>query len=119
MVATLYYDEDCSFCSATTRFLEKWCGGKLRIMPYDTPEADEALKNEDPKLRYNQAWMVDEQGKIYGGPRAMWQCFYRLPGGFLLWPIQWIPGFWPMSGVIYRFIANRRTPECKLKHPTV
>jgi predicted DCC family thiol-disulfide oxidoreductase YuxK len=115
--AVLYYDPDCGFCTKTARALEKLTFGKVRSEPYTSPEADEILVGVKPEERYDRAWMKwDEQ--ILGGHEAMWHSLYLLPFGFILRPLRFLPWFHPISRRFYRFVAEHRSPKCRLKQHT-
>ena len=112
--AILFYEEDCSFCRKTARWLTRLSRGRLRAAPLDSPEADRLLGHLSDAERYSQSWVAD-RGRLYGGSDGMWECFYRLPGGFLLRPLRWLPGFQAASRRFYRWIANRRSPACRAR----
>ncbi len=115
--AVLYYDPDCGFCTKTGHALEKLTFGKIRSEPYTSPEADKVLAGVKPEERYDRAWMkIDD--RILGGYEAMWNSLYLLPFGFILKPLRYLPGFHPISDRFYRFVADHRSPQCRLNQHT-
>jgi predicted DCC family thiol-disulfide oxidoreductase YuxK len=66
--------------------------------------------------RFAQAWLIGK-GQVYGGHEAVWQSLYMVPGGALLKPLRWIPGFQPVSRWIYRWVAEHRHSACRYLPP--
>lgn len=118
--AVLLYDEDCGFCTRSARFLERAARGRLRIVPIGSAEGARLLADLCPAERYTQAWLVwpdrpAAPGERLGGDRAIWAALYLVPGGGLLRPLQYLPGFAYLSRALYRWVANRRPTTCRLR----
>ena len=112
----LFYDPDCGFCTRTARWLAWASRGQVRIAPLTSEEADRTLAEVPPSERWDRAWLRQD-GVLYGGHEAVWHALYTTPGGVLLRPLRWIPGFQPLSRCIYRWVAARRSRTCRLPSP--
>jgi predicted DCC family thiol-disulfide oxidoreductase YuxK len=88
--------------------------GRLRISPLTSSEADRELGDVSQEERYSQAWLVGS-GQRHAGHEAAWHALYLLPGGFLLRLLRWLPGFQSISRRAYRWVADRRSPACRLR----
>lgn len=112
----LFYDPDCGFCTRTARWLAWASRGQVRIAPLTSEEADRTLAEVPPSERWDRAWLRQD-GVLYGGHEAVWHALYTIPGGALLRPLRWIPGFQPLSRRIYRWVADHRARTCRLPSP--
>jgi predicted DCC family thiol-disulfide oxidoreductase YuxK len=81
----------------------------LRREPLAGDVADRYLSHLTPEQRSSRAWLVAPDGRRWSGPEAIWHALYLAPRlGPLLRPLRWIPGFRPISDVVYGWIATHR-----------
>jgi predicted DCC family thiol-disulfide oxidoreductase YuxK len=114
----LFYDEDCGFCTRTARWVARGSRGRVRIAPLTSAEAKAALAHVPPAERWDRAWLLQE-GQLYCGHEAIWHALYAMPGGGLLRPLRWVPGFQPVCRWVYRWVADHRSPTCRLRDGAV
>ena len=82
---------------------------KLRRHPLQSDEADRYLGDLTPEQRLSRAWLLAPDGRRWGGPEAIWHALYLAPVlGLLLRPLRWVPGFRPVSDIVYRWVATHR-----------
>lgn len=87
----------------------------MRVSPLGGAEADRLLAGIGAAERYRQAWGSDGT-RLYAADRSVWEALYRLPGGWLLRSLRLIPGFDWVSFRVYRWVAEHRSPACRLKN---
>lgn len=110
----LFYDPDCGFCTRTARWIAWGSRGRVRIVPMTSSEAEEVLAEVPPTERWDRAWLRLE-GRLLGGHEAVWHALYAMPGGWLLRPLRWLPGFQPLSRWVYRWVADHRSTTCRFR----
>ena len=64
--ARLYYDPGCGPCRFFARVSEWASGARLRALPYDGAEANEALSNLPEEVRFSYAHLVRGAGRTTG-----------------------------------------------------
>lgn len=112
----LFYDPDCGFCTRTAHLVARASRGRVRISPLNSAEAEKTLAEVPPAERWDRAWLLLD-GTLHGGHEAIWHALYTLPGGRLLRPLRWLPGFQPINRWVYRWVADHRSTSCRLPNP--
>ena len=117
--ATVVYDGDCGFCTASARWLER------RIDPSVRVEMSQALDLGSLGLTDDEAaaaaWFVDSDGSRYRGHAAVGRSLQHmsLPYRVVGWIIQRPPVSW-IAAPVYRLVATYRhrlpgaTDSCRL-----
>ncbi len=116
---TLVFDGDCGFCTASVRFLERWCRPAVRFVPWQLLDLA-AHGLTEPQVQTAVQWLpTPAGGPIRAGAPAVARVLLRSrwpwrPIGalMLLPPLSWI------AAAAYRLIAANRyrlpgsTPAC-------
>jgi predicted DCC family thiol-disulfide oxidoreductase YuxK len=84
----------------------------VRIAPLSSAEADARLGHLAAEERFEQAWFAAGE-RLFAGHLAVWEGVYRVPGGWLLRPLRWLPGFNFVSDRVYRWVAAHRPRSCR------
>jgi predicted DCC family thiol-disulfide oxidoreductase YuxK len=104
------YDGHCRFCTAQVQNLARWDGSgrRLAFLSLHDPE----VARRFPDLTYDQLiaemYVVDRQGRRFGGAAAFRYLTTRLPRLYWLAPLMHIPFTMPLWRWGYRQIAKRR-----------
>lgn len=103
------YDENCPFCSFQMRLLT-WLDWfeVFSVRPLGENEAlaaEHQLRREDLLAAIH---CLTTSGKIHRGARAIRFMCLRLPLGFLLALLMWIPGVIWIAEIVYRWVSHNR-----------
>jgi len=103
----LIYDGDCSFCKYWVERWKRVTGSRISYAPYQ--EVVDQFP-EIPLATFQAAvQFVDHQGTVWSGAEAVFRTLAAVPEKrWLLWCYRRVPGFAPISDIIYRFIARHR-----------
>jgi len=104
------YDGECNFCKAQVARLRSldWFGDRLSFLSLHDPRVTERYPNLTHDQLMDQMYVIDRQGRQFGGSDAVRVLSRRLP---LLWPVMPIlhlpgtAGLWRWG---YHEIAKRR-----------
>lgn len=88
---------------------------RIRASPIFSEEADRWIPQVSPVEREQNAYFLAPDGRLWRGDEAVWQCLYRMRGGWALQPLRRIPGFRRASEAVYRWYADKRRPECRMR----
>ena len=103
----LIWDGSCSFCRIWIEYCEHLTEGRVKYVPFQ--EASDQYPQITHEDFERSVQLVQEDGKIVGGARAVFGSLAYVPGlAWLLWLYRWFPGFGPLSEVAYRFVAGHR-----------
>jgi predicted DCC family thiol-disulfide oxidoreductase YuxK len=117
----LIYDGDCSFCTASAKWVAARWRGNARAAPWQGLAPDElaahALTRDDVRCA---AWWIDEEGRRFRGHLAIAQAL-RAGSGWsaAVGSVLFVPPFRWVGSAIYPLIARRRhllpggTPSCR------
>lgn len=110
----LLYDGDCGFCAGWVDRWKRSVGEAVRFQAFqDAADDFPHIALED--LR-RASHLVDSDGSIHRGARAIFGALDRAPGGSLwLTAYQRVPGFAPLSEAVYRFVARHRAVAMALQ----
>lgn len=111
---TFFYDEDCGLCTRAANWLLRVSPTRIRVFPLGGREADRVLSGVSTHDRFRQAWGTDGR-QLFAGHEAAWRALYTLPVGGILRVLRYIPGFHWVSPRVYQWIADHRSPTCRLK----
>ncbi len=100
----LVYDADCGFCRYWVKRWQHVTVDRINYAPYqevasDFPEIPISAFEKSVKL-------ILENGEVLSGAEAVLRA---LNSRILLWCYYNLPGFAPLSEIVYRFVANHRT----------
>jgi len=103
------YDGDCGFCQAAVDLIRKfdWLQ-KFKFVPY---QKDDILKNYSfltPEMCEKEMYLVQPNGKYYGGYDAFKIMSLYLPLTFLISWFFFLPGIVQMGRIVYKAIAANR-----------
>jgi predicted DCC family thiol-disulfide oxidoreductase YuxK len=103
----LLYDADCGFCRWSVDKILRWDRGhKIRVVPLQSPEADELLGLMDPERKMASWHLVSDEGEVRSGGAAAPPLLRLLPGGR---PIATAAQIFPRTtDRAYRLIAKNR-----------
>jgi predicted DCC family thiol-disulfide oxidoreductase YuxK len=99
------YDDDCGFCRWSADRLLAWDrGGRLRAGAIQG--ADQALAAVPAEARLREMHVVEPDGRVWSGGRALTRVAAELPGGA---PFAWLGRRAPAATArLYRAVAARR-----------
>jgi predicted DCC family thiol-disulfide oxidoreductase YuxK len=104
------FDGDCKFCTGQVQNLARLDGNghRLAFLSLHDPE----VARRFPDLTYDQLmaemYVVDQQGRRYGGAAAFKYLTTRLPWLYWLAPLMHIPFTMPLWRWGYQQVAKRR-----------
>ena len=100
------FDGDCSFCRIWIDYWEKLTGDRVNYEPYQTA----AAKFPDvPREDFQRAVQLFDGTGRSSAAEAVFRLIALLPGyGWALWLYLNLPGFAPVTELVYRFIGNHR-----------
>ena len=106
----LIYDGRCRMCVTAKDGLERMSGGgqTLRLIPYQSEEAQRLLGPRYHNGRPEAAFLVSADGRIAGGLDAFLPLLPGLKGGRLLASLFALPFMKPLGYWTYRLIAKYR-----------
>lgn len=111
-VCLLIYDDECRLCVAAKQKLEETglgqAGSDVRFVPYQSPEARQALGDAYRPGRPDMAFLVRPSGDIQQGLDAFLPLAPRLSAGRILVWLMRIPFGKRAAALVYRFIARHR-----------
>ena len=103
------YDGDCQFCTRQVERLHRWDGhNRLAFLSLHDPEVSRYAANLTHEQLMAQMYVVDQQGKQYGGAAAFRYLSCRLPRLWSLAPLMHIPFSLPVWQLLYDQVAKRR-----------
>ena len=103
------YDGDCRFCTAQVKRLHAWDRrGRLAFLSLHDPEVGRRFPNLTHEQLMEEMFVVDPQGRQYGGAAAFRYLSRRLPRLWVLAPLMHIPFSLPLWQWGYRQVAKRR-----------
>ena len=103
------YDGNCRFCTAQVQRLAHWDGqGVLAYLSLHDPVVAERFPDLTHEMMMEQMYVVDRQGRRYGGSDALRYLSRRLRGLWWLAPLLHVPGTGRLWHWLYRQVANRR-----------
>ncbi len=103
----LLYDADCSFCSASARWLERRARRPLAILPIAEAPAAGVLRGLGERELWAGAHLVSAEGHEHHGAAAVTQALRLGPGGRLWALLDW-PPLAPLRDGGYRLVAALR-----------
>jgi predicted DCC family thiol-disulfide oxidoreductase YuxK len=104
----LIYDGDCSFCRAWVDFWRSATGDSLEYLPFQ--EAAERFPDVSIEDCRKAVQLITPEGR-FPGAEGVCRVLAGVPGyEWLYWCYRYVPGFAALAGLIYRFIANHRSP---------
>jgi len=108
----LIYDGECRMCMTAKRGLERLAIERdipsIRMVAYQSREAEEALGPEYRPGRPGVAFLVRPNGDIARGLDAFFPLLPGLTGGRLLAALFQVPLVKPLGHLLYRLIARYR-----------
>ncbi len=101
------FDGDCGFCR---RSVEGWRASTGERVEYASFQEVADQFPEIPRAEFEGAvQLLDVDGQRYGGAEAVFRVMAHVPGkGWWLTLYRRLPGFAPVSRVVYRWVANHR-----------
>ncbi len=103
------YDGECQFCCRQVARLSNWDGGgRLAFVSLHDPAAQQYCSNLSRDQLLEQMYVVDSQGRQYGGAAAFRYLSLRLPRLWPLAPFMYLPFCLPLWQWLYRQVAKRR-----------
>lgn len=110
----MLWDGDCGFCARWIKKWEKQTGDKIRYIPYQFFEVDPggrlkdfpAISAEDCK---KSVQLITPAGEHLSAAEAvLYSLYYAGQKKYLFWLYKNIPGFKPLTELIYKLIAANR-----------
>jgi predicted DCC family thiol-disulfide oxidoreductase YuxK len=103
------FDGNCRICTAQIRKLAWWdCQGKLAYLSLHDPEVARRYPDLTHDMLMAQMYVVDRQGRRYGGAAAIRYLSRRLRRLWWLAPVLHFPGSLPLWQWLYQQVAKRR-----------
>ncbi len=104
----LIFDGDCSFCRAWVDFWRSLTGDSLEYLPFQ--QAAERFPDLSIEECRKAVQLVTPEGR-FPGAEGICRFLAGVPGyGWLFWCHRFLPGFPALAALVYRFIANHRSP---------
>jgi predicted DCC family thiol-disulfide oxidoreductase YuxK len=112
------YDGNCQFCTRQVERLSRWDGGnRLAFVSLHDPEVTRYAPNLTHDQLMEKMFVVDPQGRQFGGAAAFRYLSCRLPRLWSLAPLMHIPFSLPVWQWLYNQVAKRRyrwnKPACE------
>lgn len=105
----LVYDGQCRMCVTAKNGLEQLgAGSKVRMIPYQSEEAKEALGSRHQPGRPDAAFLVYPDGRVAVGLDAFLPLLRGLKGGQCAARLLALPVIKPVGHLLYRLIARYR-----------
>lgn len=104
---TLIFDDDCGFCRWSIDKIRVWDRtDRIRLVRLRSTEADRLLAGMPPERRAASWHLVDGDGRVVSGGRAVAPLLRRLPGGR---PFAAVASAMPgPTDAAYRLVARNR-----------
>jgi predicted DCC family thiol-disulfide oxidoreductase YuxK len=103
------FDGNCRICTAQIRKLAWWdCQGKLAYLSLHDPDVARRFPDLTYDMLMAQMYVVDRQGRRYGGAAAIRYLSRRLRRLWWLAPVLHFPGSLPVWQWLYQQVAKRR-----------
>ncbi|HSS44178.1 MAG TPA: DCC1-like thiol-disulfide oxidoreductase family protein, partial [Thermoanaerobaculia bacterium] len=101
------FDGDCGFCRFWIGRWKSITGDRVDYAPFQEVAA---RFPEIPREAFVRAMqLVEPSGEVFEGAHAVFAALAHVPrSGSFLWLYQHLPGFAPLAGLSYRFIARHR-----------
>ncbi len=107
--AIVIYDGQCRFCTSQVKRLHRWDGGdRLAFVSLHDPLVAERWPNLTHDMLMEQMYVIDPQGKQYGGAAAFRYLTRLMPRLWIVAPVMHIPFSLPLWQWGYRQLAKRR-----------
>ncbi len=108
--AALIYDGDCGFCRASLRpVMAMDMFGVLKKVNYHTVQDLSGLHAQlTRELCHSQMYLLETDGRLYGGYAAFRRLTLRLPMLWPLAPLAYFPGMTLPGNWAYRWVARNR-----------
>ena len=104
----LIYDGDCSFCRAWVDFWRSLTGDSLEYLPFQ--EASERFPEVPLEDCRKAVQFITPEGR-FPGAEGVCRFLSGVPGyGWLYWCYRFVPGFAALASLVYKFVANHRSP---------
>ncbi len=108
MVGSIYYDADCSFCTAAVRRFERLLARhRFAVVPLQSPGAAARLGVPDERL-LDEIRLQLASGEVFGGATAVVEVARRIWWTWPLWALSRVPGVMRGMDAAYRRVANSR-----------
>ena len=109
MKPLLVFDGNCSFCRRWVARWQRATGDRVEYAP--SSEAAARLPDIPPERFKEAVVFVDAEGRVSHGAEAVFRALAVMPGQ--AWPLglyRHVPGFAPLSELLYRLVARHRGP---------
>lgn len=105
----LIYDGSCGFCKRCAAYAQGLVG-ESRLAVGAALVVAEAFPELTSTDLQKSVWLVQPNGDLYAGARAVFEIFAMAPRrGLGLWMYRRLPGFAWLSEFAYRWVASHRT----------
>jgi predicted DCC family thiol-disulfide oxidoreductase YuxK len=103
------YDGQCQFCRRSVERLRRLDSQqRLAFISLHDPEVSRRFPDLTKDQLLAEIYVVDQQGRRYGGAAAIRYLSRRLPRLWPLAPLMHLPGSLPLWNYLYRWVARRR-----------
>lgn len=103
------YDGECRFCTKQVRRLHRWDGhNRLAFISLHDSRVTDRYPDLSHDELMDQMYVIDRQGRRYGGATAFRYLTRRLPKLWILAPLTHLPFSLPLWRWCYRQVAKRR-----------
>ena len=105
----LIFDGECRFCRSQVARIKRWDGkDRVSYIPLQDPYVAENYPDLTYEQMMEQMYVIDREGRRYGGAAAFRYLTRRLPRLWILAPLMHIPFSLPLWQWGYRQVAKRR-----------
>lgn len=104
----LIYDGECRFCRANVRWIHALDQGRIAYVSLHDPIVGERWPELTHEQLMQRIYLVDDQGRRYGGAEAFRYLSRKLVALWPLAPLLHIPGSLPLWQFMYKKIAKIR-----------
>jgi predicted DCC family thiol-disulfide oxidoreductase YuxK len=112
----LVYDGECYFCLRWIRRWQEKLSGNVDVAPFQSV-ASRFDKDISIECFQSAIQLIGTDGKVSSGAEAVFRAWNDGSGagkGVALWCYRFVPGFAPLTRVVYRTVARYREPASRV-----
>ncbi len=111
----LIYDGDCGICREWVNYWLSLTGQRVIYRPYQSAAVD--YPHIPTESFRKSVWLIEPDGHVHSGAAASFRLLNYIRGhGLGWWLYRFLPGFAPLSEIIYDFLASHRGLLRRLTH---
>ena len=105
----LIYDANCRLCVLAKKILKRWDKNKeIEFIPFQDHKTSHLFPDLPSIACLDAMRFIDHRGRAFIGVDALQRVLYKLPGGFIVAGIFFLPGVYFLAKKSYSWIARNR-----------